>query len=78
MGAGGERGYIALDDLHVSEGACPKPGETPPHRGTMDQREQGWEHVSLGDKDRPVSALSLAWPKAGGGVYHPGAPSPAR
>ncbi|NXT12963.1 AEGP protein, partial [Prunella fulvescens] len=25
VGAGGDHGYIALDDLHVSEGACPKP-----------------------------------------------------
>ncbi|XP_064249709.1 apical endosomal glycoprotein isoform X6 [Passer domesticus] len=26
VGAGGDHGYIALDDLHVSVGACPKPG----------------------------------------------------
>ncbi|NXN15222.1 AEGP protein, partial [Indicator maculatus] len=25
MGAGGAHGYIALDDLHVSDGACPEP-----------------------------------------------------
>ncbi|XP_064324526.1 apical endosomal glycoprotein isoform X2 [Phalacrocorax carbo] len=25
VGAGGDHGYIALDDLHVSGGACPKP-----------------------------------------------------
>ncbi|NXW20696.1 AEGP protein, partial [Circaetus pectoralis] len=25
VGAGGNRGYIALDDLHVSDGACPEP-----------------------------------------------------
>ncbi|NXI67052.1 AEGP protein, partial [Anseranas semipalmata] len=25
VGAGGDRGYIALDDLHVSDGACPEP-----------------------------------------------------
>uniref|UniRef100_A0A8C3CA91 MAM domain containing 4 n=1 Tax=Cairina moschata TaxID=8855 RepID=A0A8C3CA91_CAIMO len=26
VGAGGDYGYIALDDLHVSDGACPEPG----------------------------------------------------
>ncbi|KAM6192740.1 apical endosomal glycoprotein [Sarcoramphus papa] len=26
VGAGGDHGYIALDDLHVSDGACPEPG----------------------------------------------------
>ncbi|KAM9521734.1 apical endosomal glycoprotein [Guaruba guarouba] len=25
VGAGGDHGYIALDDLHVSDGACPEP-----------------------------------------------------
>ncbi|KFW82747.1 Apical endosomal glycoprotein, partial [Manacus vitellinus] len=30
VGAGGDHGYIALDDLHVSDGACPEPGENPP------------------------------------------------
>ncbi|NWU85567.1 AEGP protein, partial [Onychorhynchus coronatus] len=25
VGAGGDQGYIALDDLHVSDGACPEP-----------------------------------------------------
>lgn len=37
-----------------------------------------WGHVSSGDGDRPVPALSLAWPEAGGGVSHPSAPSPTR
>lgn len=81
VGAGGDHGYIALDDLHVSDGACPEPGESPPHRGTVDQMG-GWDilwgHVNSGDGDRPVPALSLAWPEAGGGVSHPSAPSPAR
>lgn len=47
MGAGGDHGYIALDDLHVSDGACPEPGESPPHRGTVDQ---------MGGMGHPVGA----------------------
>lgn len=43
VGAGGDHGYIALDDLHVSDGACPEPGETPPYRGTVNQK-WGMEH----------------------------------
>ncbi|NXG54983.1 AEGP protein, partial [Hemiprocne comata] len=37
VGAGGDHGYIALDDLHVSEGACPEPGSCDFERDTC-----GW------------------------------------
>ncbi|KFU85340.1 Apical endosomal glycoprotein, partial [Chaetura pelagica] len=37
VGAGVDHGYIALDDLHVSEGACPEPGSCDFERDTC-----GW------------------------------------
>lgn len=39
VGAGGNHGYIALDDLHVSDGACPEPGESLCRGGTVDRTE---------------------------------------
>ncbi|KFO76027.1 Apical endosomal glycoprotein, partial [Cuculus canorus] len=50
VGAGGDHGYIALDDLHVSDGACPEPG-CPIPGGVQDQ--VGW---GLGQPD-PVGCL---------------------
>uniref|UniRef100_A0A8C3NJS1 Uncharacterized protein n=1 Tax=Geospiza parvula TaxID=87175 RepID=A0A8C3NJS1_GEOPR len=41
VGAGGEHGYIALDDLHVSEGACPKPASC-----DFEQDTCGWSSPS--------------------------------
>ncbi|XP_042642368.1 apical endosomal glycoprotein [Tyto alba] len=37
VGAGGDHGYIALDDLHVSDGACPEPASCDFERDTC-----GW------------------------------------
>ncbi|XP_075376121.1 apical endosomal glycoprotein [Mycteria americana] len=37
MGDGGDHGYIALDDLHVSDGACPEPASCDFERDTC-----GW------------------------------------
>lgn len=53
-GAGGDHGYIALDDLHVLDGACPEPGETPPSRALW-AKSRGWDILwGHGDGDRPV------------------------
>ncbi|NWT97577.1 AEGP protein, partial [Urocynchramus pylzowi] len=41
VGAGGDHGYIALDDLHVSEGACPKPASC-----DFEQDTCGWSSPS--------------------------------
>ncbi|XP_053852733.1 apical endosomal glycoprotein isoform X2 [Vidua macroura] len=41
VGAGGDHGYIALDDLHVLEGACPKPASCDFERDTC-----GWSSPS--------------------------------
>ena len=48
VGAGGDHGYIALDDLHVSDGACPEPGESP-CRGDTGNRPGGTRGRGDGD-----------------------------
>lgn len=76
VGAGGDHGYIALDDLQVSDGACPKPGESPCCRSTVDwPGDVGtpWWHMAAGmgtahpihhssalAAGHPAPALSLA------------------
>ncbi|NXO39912.1 AEGP protein, partial [Locustella ochotensis] len=41
VGAGGDHGYIALDDLHVSDGACPEPASC-----DFEQDTCGWSSPS--------------------------------
>ncbi|NWI66119.1 AEGP protein, partial [Todus mexicanus] len=50
VGAGGDYGYIALDDLHVSDGACPKPASC-----DFEQDMCGWSSAS------DPSLRSFAW-----------------
>ncbi|NWY39859.1 AEGP protein, partial [Sylvia atricapilla] len=50
VGAGGDHGYIALDDLHVSDGACPEPGSC-----DFEQDTCGWSSPS------DPSLHSFAW-----------------
>ncbi|NXL14290.1 AEGP protein, partial [Setophaga kirtlandii] len=52
VGAGGERGYIALDDLHVSEGACPKPASC-----DFEQDTCGWSSPS----DPRLHSFAWGW-----------------
>lgn len=56
VGAGGDHGYIALDDLHVSDGACPEPGE----RGMG----HPWGHAAMGvglGFPPPLLSPSMQW-----------------
>ncbi|NXJ95644.1 AEGP protein, partial [Corythaixoides concolor] len=48
VGAGGSHGYIALDDLHVSAGACPEPASC-----DFEQDTCGWS--------RPSDPHGFAW-----------------
>ncbi|NWV19247.1 AEGP protein, partial [Origma solitaria] len=50
VGAGGDHGYIALDDLHVSDGACPEPASC-----DFEQDTCGWSSPS------DPHWYSLAW-----------------
>ncbi|XP_074412177.1 apical endosomal glycoprotein isoform X1 [Zonotrichia albicollis] len=52
VGAGGDHGYIALDDLHVSEGACPKPASC-----DFEQDTCGWSSPS----DPCLHSLAWGW-----------------
>ncbi|XP_059342645.1 apical endosomal glycoprotein [Ammospiza nelsoni] len=52
VGAGGDHGYIALDDLHVSEGACPKPASC-----DFEQDTCGWSSPS----DPRLHSLAWGW-----------------
>ncbi|XP_036249599.1 apical endosomal glycoprotein isoform X3 [Molothrus ater] len=52
VGAGGDHGYIALDDLHVSEGACPKPASC-----DFEQDTCGWSSPL----DPRLHSLAWGW-----------------
>ncbi|NXU46816.1 AEGP protein, partial [Drymodes brunneopygia] len=52
VGAGGDHGYIALDDLHVSEGACPEPASC-----DFEQDTCGWSSPS----DLRLHSLAWGW-----------------
>ncbi|XP_053818399.1 apical endosomal glycoprotein isoform X3 [Vidua chalybeata] len=52
VGAGGDHGYIALDDLHVLEGACPKPASCDFERDTC-----GWSSPS----DTRLHSFAWGW-----------------
>uniref|UniRef100_A0A8D0G150 MAM domain containing 4 n=1 Tax=Strix occidentalis caurina TaxID=311401 RepID=A0A8D0G150_STROC len=54
VGAGGNHGYIALDDLHVSDGACPEPGET---SCDFEQDTCGWSSPS----DPHLHSFAWGW-----------------
>ncbi|XP_064249703.1 apical endosomal glycoprotein isoform X1 [Passer domesticus] len=52
VGAGGDHGYIALDDLHVSVGACPKPASC-----DFEQDTCGWSSPS----DPRLHSFAWGW-----------------
>ncbi|NXP04916.1 AEGP protein, partial [Thinocorus orbignyianus] len=52
VGAGGSHGYIALDDLHVSDGACPEPASCDFERDTC-----GWTSPS----DPRLHSFAWGW-----------------
>uniref|UniRef100_A0A8C3D5M3 Uncharacterized protein n=1 Tax=Corvus moneduloides TaxID=1196302 RepID=A0A8C3D5M3_CORMO len=52
VGAGGDHGYIALDDLHVSDGACPEPASC-----DFEQDTCGWSSPS----DPRLHSLAWGW-----------------
>ncbi|RLW00552.1 hypothetical protein DV515_00008972 [Chloebia gouldiae] len=52
VGAGGDHGYIALDDLHVSEGACPKSASC-----DFEQDTCGWSSPS----DPRLHSFAWGW-----------------
>uniref|UniRef100_A0A8C3JDD9 MAM domain containing 4 n=1 Tax=Calidris pygmaea TaxID=425635 RepID=A0A8C3JDD9_9CHAR len=52
VGAGGSHGYIALDDLHVSDGACPKPASCDFERDMC-----GWTSLS----DPRLHSFAWGW-----------------
>ncbi|NWS25382.1 AEGP protein, partial [Polioptila caerulea] len=52
MGAGGDHGYIALDDLHVSDGACPEPASC-----DFEQDTCGWSSPS----DPHLHSFAWGW-----------------
>ncbi|NWT80518.1 AEGP protein, partial [Lanius ludovicianus] len=52
VGAGGEHGYIALDDLHVSDGPCPEPASC-----DFEQDTCGWSSPS----DPRLHSLAWGW-----------------
>ncbi|NWI43480.1 AEGP protein, partial [Picathartes gymnocephalus] len=52
VGAGGDHGYIALDDLHVSDGACPEPASCDFEHDTC-----GWSSPS----DPRLQSFAWGW-----------------
>ncbi|XP_056361386.1 apical endosomal glycoprotein [Oenanthe melanoleuca] len=52
VGAGGDHGYIALDDLHVSDGACPEPASC-----DFEQDSCGWSSPS----DPRLHSFAWGW-----------------
>ncbi|NXY61720.1 AEGP protein, partial [Callaeas wilsoni] len=52
VGAGGDHGYIALDDLHVSDGACPEPASC-----DFEQDTCGWSSPS----DSRLHSFAWGW-----------------
>ncbi|NWX38022.1 AEGP protein, partial [Notiomystis cincta] len=52
VGAGGDHGYIALDDLHVSDGACPEPASC-----DFEQDTCGWSSHS----DSHLHSFAWGW-----------------
>ncbi|NWR07465.1 AEGP protein, partial [Paradoxornis webbianus] len=52
VGAGGDHGYIALDDLHVSDGACPEPASC-----DFEQDTCGWNSPS----DPRLHSFAWGW-----------------
>ncbi|KAL2297917.1 hypothetical protein Nmel_016872 [Mimus melanotis] len=52
VGAGGDHGYIALDDLHVSDGACPEPASC-----DFEQDTCGWSSPL----DPRLHSLAWGW-----------------
>ncbi|KAM6316011.1 apical endosomal glycoprotein [Podargus strigoides] len=52
VGAGGDHGYIALDDLHVSDGACPEPASC-----DFEQDMCGWSSPS----DPRLRSFAWGW-----------------
>uniref|UniRef100_A0A8D0G040 MAM domain containing 4 n=1 Tax=Strix occidentalis caurina TaxID=311401 RepID=A0A8D0G040_STROC len=52
VGAGGNHGYIALDDLHVSDGACPEPASC-----DFEQDTCGWSSPS----DPHLHSFAWGW-----------------
>ncbi|NXX29099.1 AEGP protein, partial [Nicator chloris] len=52
VGAGGDHGYIALDDLHVSDGACPEPASC-----DFEQDTCGWSSPS----DPHLHSFAWGW-----------------
>ncbi|XP_014736528.1 PREDICTED: apical endosomal glycoprotein [Sturnus vulgaris] len=52
VGAGGDHGYIALDDLHVSDGACPEPASC-----DFEQDTCGWSSPS----DPRLHSFAWGW-----------------
>ncbi|NXS63030.1 AEGP protein, partial [Brachypteracias leptosomus] len=52
VGAGGDHGYIALDDLHVSDGACPEPASC-----DFEQDMCGWSSLS----DPRLQTFAWGW-----------------
>uniref|UniRef100_A0A8C8E5X5 MAM domain containing 4 n=1 Tax=Otus sunia TaxID=257818 RepID=A0A8C8E5X5_9STRI len=52
VGAGGSHGYIALDDLHVSDGACPEPASC-----DFEQDMCGWSSPS----DPHLHSFAWGW-----------------
>ncbi|NXF29971.1 AEGP protein, partial [Nyctibius bracteatus] len=52
VGAGSDHGYIALDDLHVSDGACPEPASC-----DFEQDTCGWSSPS----DPRLHAFAWGW-----------------
>ncbi|KFR04321.1 Apical endosomal glycoprotein, partial [Nipponia nippon] len=56
VGAGGDHGYIALDDLHVSDGACPEPVSCDFERDMC-----GWSSPA----DPRLHGFAWGWKKSG-------------
>ncbi|KAM6243739.1 apical endosomal glycoprotein [Porphyrio hochstetteri] len=52
VGAGGDHGYVALDDLHVLDGACPEPASC-----DFEQDMCGWSSPS----DPQLNSLAWGW-----------------
>ncbi|XP_027665428.2 apical endosomal glycoprotein isoform X1 [Falco cherrug] len=63
VGAGGDHGYIALDDLHVSDGACPEPASCDFERDMC-----GWTSPS----DPRLHSFAWGWKSGGPLTKYPG------